>query len=82
MLIFHRNVTPFSVGSIGTVLKETAALSDQIETGQAGDGMNDAYADETLTLTHLKCRSLNVKCVSTMPVVLTRDLKTSCSVGT
>lgn len=32
--------------------------------------------------THLKCRSLNVKCVSTIPVVFTLVLNTSCSVGT
>jgi len=44
---------------------------------------NAAYIHKTLRpATHLKCRSLNEKCVSTMPVVFTRDLNTSCSVGT
>lgn len=32
-------------------------------------------------LSYLKCKSLKVKCVSTMPVVLTLVLSTSCSVG-
>ena len=31
--------------------------------------------------TYLKCNSLKVKCVSMIPVVLTRVRKTSCSVG-
>lgn len=30
---------------------------------------------------HLKCKSLNTKCVSTIPVVFTLDLNTSCSHG-
>jgi len=62
------------------MLKGMIALSDNVDWSRYG--MNDLNVDKTLTLTHLKCRSLNVKCVSTMPVVLTRDLKTSCSVGT
>lgn len=32
--------------------------------------------------THLKCKPLKLNCVSTIPVVLTRVLSTSCCVGT
>lgn len=35
----------------------------------------------TTSVTYLKCKSLNVKWVSTIPVVLTLVLNTSCSVG-
>lgn len=41
----------------------------------------DAVLNPVHTHTHLKCKSLKVKCVSTMPVVFTRVRSTSCCVG-
>lgn len=62
--------------------KRTNKISKQHLNGhRLADRRTRGHTNRGGMVSHLKCRSLKVKCVSTMPVVFTLVLNTSCWVG-